>query len=111
MTTPLTISNIADAIEKNGVPQIRGQYKKTRGDNFDEVIGACAIGQASINLNRGSLAIHNWLDDRPKLVACPENCNNPFPEYRMHLGSTVTHLNDVHFWSLKKIADWLREQA
>lgn len=45
----VTIKNLAEAIRQNGLP--KAKYSYFGGSFWDEATGACALGQAAINLN------------------------------------------------------------
>lgn len=56
-----TLNDVLDAMEKNGYKKIKGEfieYKEEISSDYpfpqltDKVIGACAIGQAALNLNK-----------------------------------------------------------
>lgn len=86
------LSEIIDAIEKNGYPQITGQYVVY--DEETKVIGACALGQAGLNL--GSEGTH--LFSALHLYGPPGINNNIF------------RMNDALGMSCKEIAEGLRIQ-
>ena len=46
---PITVREFVEALKKNGYPKIRGQYIQY-SINKGEIVGACAYGQAAINL-------------------------------------------------------------
>ena len=81
----ITVREIADAIEKNGYPHIKNNYI-TRDKITYEVLGACALGQAALNLGVDV----DVVDSLPFAVE-------------------VISLNDDKGWSLKDIAHYLRE--
>lgn len=47
----VTLADIIDAIEKNGYTQIIGEFIRYDPDDGKTVIGACALGQAALNLD------------------------------------------------------------
>lgn len=90
-----TLSDVADAIERNGLRQnFNGDYfvYDLEEDSSGNPVAACAIGMASINLN---LAIG---DVENVLIA------SGIKPYR------IANLNDKGH-TFKWIADWIREQA
>lgn len=44
---PITVKDYIAAIRKNGLPQVRSQFYKVSEGEF---VGACAVGQARVNL-------------------------------------------------------------
>lgn len=93
----VTLAQIADAIEKNGLPQSKRSYfKSLDGLGFNQpsrfrgpITGACAVGQAAINL--GVV---------PDFFA--SNRNDP------RVIDEIILLNDNEGKSFKEIADYLR---
>lgn len=106
------VKRIAEAIRKNGMKQIWGsyyQYKNKGESNFrypgDEVIAACAIGQAAVNLDESADILHANLNIRYRVhLKCPTDTHN---NTIVGLGDMIAHLNDNHQWSFTEIADYL----
>jgi hypothetical protein len=105
------ITLVSKAIRKNGLPQTFGQYVGYRVSEPGsmEAISACAIGQASINLNLIPEDITLVLDNMfgSEGMMCPaKHCN-----FAYELGSLVIHLNDMHKWKFSSIANFLMKVA
>lgn len=90
----ITVADVADAIEENGIPQIVGHFTHSVDG---EVIGACAIGQAAINLGVHPKSLQYELD---KLFNKGD--------YRA-LGGQIISWNDSNRYSYKVIANKIRE--
>lgn len=98
-----TIQLIADAIRKNGLKQTQGRYKKV--NIYGIVEEACAIGQASENLDIRPVGIRNALQVAYKsVVQCP---TDPGICLSAYIDVMVIHLNDEHHWTFEQIADFL----
>lgn len=80
--TTLTLRQFVDAIRKNGLPQARGQYFMVNADK--EIIEACVLGQAAMNLNVNSAnELNRWYynlplglwpnDEKPDIVQMNDN--------------------------------------
>ena len=100
----LTLREITDAIEKNGLPQTKGMYWDSKHADWNaanrtwtyEVGAACAIGQAAINLGVDYDALTDFLLDIGR-------GNKTLYHY-------ITGKNDgVDGLSLKEIADKIRK--
>lgn len=101
------IRAISKAIRKNGVPQVIGTYKRYKGN---DIVGACAIGQAAINMKKPPETVRQQLSFAySSTVDCP--VKNKFHFYTETLGQMVIHLNDNHSWKLDRIADYLDKLA
>jgi hypothetical protein len=98
-TITLTVRQLLDAIEKNGLPQERGTFVRTSNtfEGWSSVLGACAIGQAALNLGV------DWYD-----------LESGFAEVktkgRRLLINSIIGRNDSHGWSYKEIAEYYREK-
>lgn len=99
----MKVVEIIDAIEQNGYKQIRGNYIKfvegvlgnERGK--ENVLGACAIGQAALNLNVQWSSLEDALE-------------NIMIRQDMDLAATIIELNDSFGLSCQKIAKEIREK-
>jgi len=122
----ITVQNLIDAIRKNGLIKIQGNYyafetNKDFGpvnvnyryevldeDNINEItsyptpIGGCAYGQAANNLGVEA----SDLDARSRLTGITIDTGG---EYRLVLNDYIRHLNDDTDMSLGEIADKLEE--
>lgn len=56
----LTIKDVYDAIEKNGLPWHHKDFYLVEGG---EIVAACAIGQAAYNLNVEAISLHRALNN------------------------------------------------
>jgi len=106
------VKEVAAAIRMNGLEQIQEDYIRYDYEK-GEIVGACAIGQAAVNLGGIFREQPDYLERQLNQVVlenhplnyweCPrESCGG-----RQHLGQLITHLNDYHFWTFEEIADWL----
>jgi len=109
MFTTFSLSTISNAIRKNGLPQIKGQMRLYNLEQ--ELIGACALGQASINLNVSSGQIADSLDHLGQdedghfmRYGCEEH---EYKDTTFSLSGYVAHLNDKHDYTFEQIADYL----
>lgn len=64
----MKVSQVIDAIEQNGYKQIRGSYITWEDSLYsprdkDHVVGACALGQAALNLGIGFTDIEGALNE------------------------------------------------
>lgn len=126
----LGLNSVVNAIRKNG-------YKKSVGGDYihygvDEtgantIKGACAIGQAGLNLGIEPAFLREWLnsgseDEHRDFIyrfgnyRCPvKNCVTLSLLYGngidAPLGDMLVHLNDVHRWSLNRISDWMDKEV
>lgn len=93
----ITLGDVFDAIEKNGYPQIRGNFIKYKGDDdTNDVIGACAVGQGALNLGVAPTELGYHLanikvGDRP-------------------LSDAIFSRNDGSKWKCKTIATFFRKK-
>lgn len=71
MSRTITGKDVFEAIKKNGYPHIRGQYGGT--------LGACAIGQAALNLG-----------------VDPYRLDNALAMSKLGLSRAIVHINDDH---------------
>lgn len=53
----LTVRDFVEAMKKNGYPKIQGSYAKYADREHTEVEGACAYGQAALNLDMSPTAL------------------------------------------------------
>lgn len=115
--TLLTVEMVSEAIRKNGVPQVFGAYITGHEEN---PVGACALGQAYLNLRDKDIQINtpshvrhflNGVDFDPEngymIYRCPYGCD----VYNKYLGNMVIHLNDTEQLSYEKIADYIDNRA
>lgn len=101
-----TVEEFIGAIEKNGYPQIFGAYFKVNDittnarfpDATAEIQGACAVGQAMLNLNDNFIRVYE-----ARQIFCTEHSEKP-----MDIVGYAIHLNDVHELSITKIVETLR---
>ena len=93
----VTVDDVLDAIEKNGLEQLFGHFFSDGKVDYNHKIGmkkiikACAIGQASINLDINPFALIGGLND-----AVP------------NLGKRIVMMNDNRKKSFKEIATYYR---
>lgn len=97
----ITLAELFDAIEANGLPQTRGGYwtftnKTYGGDNTFGIGSACAIGQAALNLGI----------DYSDLEYAFENFKNT---KGTKLTDAIINKNDALHWNYKAIANWGRK--
>lgn len=107
------LAEISKAIRDNGIPQIKGNF--IRVDAEGEVTGACAIGQAAINLKAEAYGIVYELDQIGAkegllfVYSCPDHphyySNNRSGNFS--LAGIITHMNDYHDKTYAEIADYL----
>lgn len=86
----VTVQDVVNAIRANGVRQARNEY--VRYDKSGNVVSACAIGQAAINLGVDYASLYRALNH--------DDDGKP-----MGLGSKIISLNDTRRKSLQEIAD------
>lgn len=95
----MKVSNVIDAIEKNGYPQAKSIYIEWEqgAPNTDKmyVVGACAIGQAALNLGVPWTDLDYALD-------------NIHLESGKGLSAYIITLNDENGLSCKEIAEQVR---
>lgn len=108
VTKTVTLGDVIEAIEKNGLPQITSRFFDRAFDNktqmYGPIIAACAMGQAVVNLgvedNLFSAfryhdpALYQWASDKEYTLAT--------------LGGRISFLNDTRKLSYKQIAEQLR---
>lgn len=94
MTREITIGQLASAMRANGYEQGFGSLVNT--NEAGEVVQACAMGQAMLNLDEDFLAkrLHLNFDAHYEIVDTP-------------IAFMITYLNDEKRWPLKDIADLL----
>jgi hypothetical protein len=80
----VTLATVARAIRKNGWAQVTGEFVKKQNG---KVVGACALGQAGLNLGV----------DGNNLVGALNEFDN--------LGEAIIEWNDQNKWTLAQIAD------
>src|SRR5215203_1490675 len=96
----LKVSEIIDAIEKNGYPQIRREYV---AEGYDEktndrvVTGACAIGQGALNLKVPYYILKVVLDQ------VRANRKDLAP-----LGTAIIYQNDNQRKTIPEIVEYVR---
>lgn len=101
----MIVQDVIDAIRENGLPQIRNYYfkdaKGTTNYKVDVPTGACAVGQAAINLDiqpEGGIGGASILDSALNVVT--------LPFYHSYgLGYYIRHLNDDAKETFAGIAD------
>jgi len=92
----ITLRQFVDAIRKNGLPQARGQYFTVDVDNT--VVTACALGQATINLDiKAANYLNRWYYN--------------LPAEGMFEQPDIVELNDRDGLSLEEIADTIEKWA
>jgi len=101
----VTAQDVSAAIRKDGYEQGFGHYVY----NFRDKITACAIGQASLNLDVDVDEIRDALYGTHIKALCPNkaDCSYSYRGLAEFLDGLVIHLNDHHKWTLEQIADWL----
>lgn len=92
----VTLGQVADAIEANGLEQYTGWYF----DSMTTPSQACAIGMGAINLSIDAASLEKKL-----------NLFFPFVDDKTTypLGAYITRLNDDDKLTFKEIADFIRE--
>jgi hypothetical protein len=74
---------------------------------YDEITGgSCAFGAAldAVGGKYAEIPIE-WFSSGAFHAVCPE-CDNTQRSDR-YAGNTIAHLNDEHWWSRERIADWV----
>jgi hypothetical protein len=91
----ITVADVFDAIEKNGLPKTKEVYYDFSYPNKgkDSIKSACALGQAGYNLDISPHTLYYRLND---IVP--------------GLGARITYLNDNTRYGFKRIANILREE-
>jgi hypothetical protein len=99
-TREITIDDVLDAIEKNGLEQTFGSFFKTEGEDYvnnppksGKIIGACALGQAALNLGVNNFSLTDTLN-----LALPNT----------RLGQRIIKMNDHKKRSFAHIANYYR---
>lgn len=120
----LTVEMVSEAIRKNGVQQVIGAYVTGLDDEHPE--GACALGQAYLNLREEKgLKILFPMDAMEHPINSPSyirdflsSDNGSYSWYKCshctyttYLGSMVVHLNDNEHLSFAAIADYIDNRA
>lgn len=102
----MIVQDVIDNIRKNGLPKITRQYIKYAWDSkngfydFNVPVGACALGQAAINLNYGP----EILDYRLRNVKNISIDNTTYS----NLAQAIYYLNDsLDDLTFEQIADIL----
>jgi len=95
----VTVSDILDAIERNGLPKAKGEY--FHRDTSEKIVGACALGQAAFNLDISPSDLDS------KLTYIKED---DVDEYRYNLSSYIVDLNDNGNYSFEEIARRVRQK-
>jgi hypothetical protein len=90
-----TIADVIDAIEQNGLTQIYGDFVVT--DREGKLVGACAVGQAAVNLKIDFQMLVHKLD-----YFTSKKRNLP-------LGTYIVRLNDSEHNSFSEIARKVRQ--
>jgi hypothetical protein len=88
-----TVKDVTNAIRKNGLPKIKGQWLSYEENSPWRPIGGCALGQASLNLNVPA----NHLQIKLSTIV-PELVND------------IVELNDRTDKTLPQIADEIEER-
>lgn len=94
------VREITAAIRKNGYPKIQGSYFSREAADIHtrladrKVLGACAVGQASLNLNVSASNLDAGLRG---ITATDSMCKS--------LASRIIRLNDYTDWDMAQIAD------
>lgn len=118
----IKLSTISKAIRKNGLPQTTRDFF-TYGEDADrnEIVAACAIGQAAVNLKSKFVAMESQFFIASTLLQNMDNIRvmnketyftgshktTLRPNAAAYLGGLITHLNDVDHFTFEEIADWL----
>lgn len=103
----MKVSDVIDAIEKNGYSKTKGAFYRDRAKEKvypelglgKEILYACAIGQAALNLGKAAPDLINAL----RFIDIPPILMNP------NLGDAITSLNDRTEFDMAAIAAYLRE--
>ena len=118
----MDVNQILDAMEKNGYKKVRGTFFRVkeeygyykqhthrdtslRPDKESDLIGACAIGQAALNLHVSPNAIADLLDNRT--IKAEYLCQH-YKKYPVSVRDAVYHLNDKHGFTVAEIAQKIR---
>jgi len=113
-TVTYSLGNFLDSIERNGLPQITGDYWRGDGKKIGESLGlgsfahhktttlevnyACAFGQSALNLQVDYNALVAIIDRQFRT------------KHGRGLASTIISRNDGHKWKYKTIARFYREK-
>lgn len=108
-TSSYTLSEVSAAIRANGLKQVRGSFLKYIDDegNLSYVpVGACAVGQAAVNLD---LVPINLMLALGTVHVLPEYIEQHIPKgYKFDkLDDVLLALNDNYNYTFDEIADWL----
>lgn len=95
MTKKFTIQEVIDAIRKNGYPQTTGTMVSRGGK---KILGACAIGQAGLNLKVDPYRLADGLNDSPCVIKGDK------------IDTHIMRLNDELYYTLTAIADDLESK-
>lgn len=112
----MTVSDILDAIDQNGLEHVRGWYSpEPNGFNVDTIRGGCALTQAAYNLNNHEKSFNKLWPKAYQLHGALNKILVNFPQYGvMGLGTVIVELNDSpidenHVYrTLKEITDYVR---
>lgn len=110
----VTVREVIDAIEKNGYPQ--GFGRLIRFNENSELEGACAIGQAAINLGVDEMVlyrelsylIHKKFSVKAMIVSLNDTERYPLPAIATTLRTTLGSLLSVTLRTKKKDWSWLK---
>lgn len=107
-----TLEAVLKAIEKNGVPQITGEFWDMGDDNI--IVGACAMGMAAINLRVEWDALSVALESI-RIGDHEEECDLLDDGWcdcgeTQSLSDYIVNLNDSQGMTFKAIADDIREK-
>lgn len=108
----IDLSDVVKAIRDNGLPQIKFSFFKSKAGQAttalsDDIIGACAIGQAAINLGKNPVQLMRELNGNDYINE--KDCTL-CDGVGYLLGNMITHLNDVHELTFAEIADYLERE-
>lgn len=113
------LEDIIEAMEKNGYKKVRGEFivwSKNNLDSFgmyenEPVVGACAIGQAALNLEMLPVHVADVLRDT-SIVYRHKCTNKSNPSFGLdNLRGLVFHLNDEHRYSVGTIGKMIHQIA
>lgn len=104
-TITYSLGDFLNSIERNGLPQITGDYWKGYSGNsipvgkvntYLEVTAACAIGQSALNLEVDYRTLVSIVNKKFKTAG------------KRGLATSIIGRNDGHRWSYKRIAEYYR---
>lgn len=107
----ITLGELADAIEKNGLPKFTGSFYDIEEIGPEAphqpayIVAACAFGQAAINLDVSAPDLFNNVNE----LMYAESVGNS-PEGDFFIGDYVVRENDHSTQTLPEIAAKLREK-